>query len=169
MEERGPSFLLADSASALEMAIERNLLELSLGDFGGKREEYKKGEPVIEEGGWGEVTGEAGGQEEWVTIVEEDPDTGAWVDFVVPKSYAQEVWKRRPQPKASYWGEREEREREGNGNVKGETGRGITRETSHVTYLCGKVQGRTPSVKDGGPRRGLEITAVVVFLVCTDG
>lgn len=50
-----------------------------------------------------EEKGKGKGKEDWVIIVEEDPDTGDWVDFKVPRAYVEQVWRwKNIQP--VYWG-----------------------------------------------------------------
>lgn len=76
--EGGPSFLLADTTSELERALEKDLEELCLEGKGRKEKERERKEdkeegPGIEEVSWGEVMAEAEKTEEWVTLVEEDP------------------------------------------------------------------------------------------------
>lgn len=57
----------------------------------GKRKKEIKEEEKVEERGWGKAEAPKGEEEDWVTIVEEDPWTEEWVGFQVPKEYVEQV------------------------------------------------------------------------------
>ena len=51
-------------------------------------------------------------EKDWVEIVQEDPCTGEWTEFKVPREYAEKEWKSKVYGKSLHWGETEKREQQ---------------------------------------------------------
>ena len=116
-----------------------------------EKEEKEPLEDVISAGKGEEIKGEVRGREgqleieegeacwvqeeederkrDWVETVQEDPWTEEWMEFKVPREYAEKEWNRKVYRKPPYWGKIGEKER---GLESGDSRRPRGETTDHV-------------------------------------